>query len=509
MNRSDDVQVFSADLPVGVRPGWEVEEENDDEKLKTIPESSVIAYSLKQSRERWLHHVFPRFSRSRGGKATDVPTPPPHTIQMRGKCDLEIGPHVFPDTIFYEVHYLSSPNIPSSHNYQPTASKHVPTSTSYPSTSSTPTQSTPLASSLTSMSTITPALINQVNSAASSNPTLAKLLQLAAAGDATPDQLKTLGLLIQTLASAESSSTMPFGATSSSNTFGTYQQMPLVPPVKEFDVVLEFRETPLERRLFPHSPSMYESTPFEGAENSTYDILLSVAIPFEKLPRSAADNNASTTPISPPQSVTFGLKKSPATLLDTISRWIGGEEKMDVNRKVLQELGSLNRQFLAYQLPIGHLQLQLHSVNSSLKPLYVLYSYLGVLQMVHSHASMKYLKQAPIVNSRTQRQRRTTAQRKPVPEVTTQVKHTASTTTSAEPALPASKRRRTGTSKTPTVPIHCISCKQTDVPLILGGRFCRPCVDSGKADASMAPPLLSIANNTSTSPSSIFPQATP
>ena len=47
---------------------------------------------------------------------------------------------------------------------------------------------------------VTPALIAQVNLAASSDPTLQNLLQVAAAGKASVDQLRSLGVFIQTLA---------------------------------------------------------------------------------------------------------------------------------------------------------------------------------------------------------------------------------------------------------------------------------------------------------------------
>lgn len=56
---------------------------------------------------------------------------------------------------------------------------------------------------------VTPALIAQVNDAAASNPTLHNLLQVAASGEASMDQLKTLGFFIQSLAAAQQQSPPP------------------------------------------------------------------------------------------------------------------------------------------------------------------------------------------------------------------------------------------------------------------------------------------------------------
>ncbi len=160
-------------------------------------------------------------------------------------------PHIFSGTTFSEVHYLSSqPPSQAPQSYQPyqsTSSGNNSSWTSYGNTYSTnapqaPPQphesqsSAPLLSSLSSVTIITPALIHQVNSAASSNPTLANLLQLAAAGKASPDQLQTLGLLIQSLAHSP--------AVMSQNAIPPPSYPPA--PAKEFDLVFEFQETSSE-----------------------------------------------------------------------------------------------------------------------------------------------------------------------------------------------------------------------------------------------------------------------
>jgi hypothetical protein len=54
---------------------------------------------------------------------------------------------------------------------------------------------------------------------------------------------------------------------------------------------------------------------------------------------------------------------------------------------------------------------------------------------------------------------------------------------SGEPTPPPPKKRRqTQPKATPSLPkIACFACGQTDVPLIMGGRYCRPCVEAGCA----------------------------
>lgn len=314
------------------------------------------------AREYWLS-AFPKFSsRSRGSKTQDV-VPPPHTIQTRGRCDLEIGPIIFPDTLFYEVHYLSvlpqpqpqqlpvlslsagyttTPSSSSSATTQPYSSVYTPYS-GYSATLTAPTttaptpastsaaavpQPAPLLSSLTS-TTVTPALIHQVNSAASTNPTLANLLQLAASGKASPNQLKTLGLLIQSLAAAN-------GTQYSATTPAPPNPAPTL-PVKEFDLVIEFPECPYDRFLFPREHVVCERMTNAAAPLSSYqDILIAAAIPFATPANTTAAANPTVTPAS--HISTMRIKSAPAMLWDTISRWVGGEETLARNRQFLSQI---------------------------------------------------------------------------------------------------------------------------------------------------------------------------
>lgn len=138
---------------------------------------------------------------------------------------------------------------------------------------------------------------------------------------------------------------------------------------------------------------------------------------------------------------------------------------------------------------------------------------------------MKSIKPGPVVAPRPKRK---PAQRKPTqpipalqfstaPQVSGAAVASSSTSfltpTTAVPAQssttgePDAKRIKVAKPKpaSPLVAIRCVSCQQTDVPLILGGRkssipffhspihfhslvgFCRPCVDSGKATTVYVP----------------------
>ena len=311
------------------------------------------------ARDRWLFRTFPKFSsKTRGNKAPDI-VPPPHTIQTRGKCDLEIGPHIFTDTVIYEVHYLSQGPVPSTNTasnsvWQTNVSPAVPynqsSATSQSSTPSAPSTTpdiaeqqnvaTPLISSLAEVTSITPVLINRVNTAASANPILSNLLQLAAAGHASPDQLKTLGLLIQSLANMEE---LPVTAAPIQQPPTTVNHHQRSPPVKDFDLVLEFREAPTERWIFPRVPVYGERKSTPSITNASQDILLTTCIPFsvEKnvtsdISRQVSLEASTEGPVQ--HIVTLRLKEAPWAIWDTIYRWIGGEDKLRSNKAQLDGL---------------------------------------------------------------------------------------------------------------------------------------------------------------------------
>ncbi|KAJ6503322.1 hypothetical protein C8R47DRAFT_198642 [Mycena vitilis] len=425
--------------------------------------------------DQWMYSVFPKFSGRVRGKPD--PVPPPHNLLFRGRCQIEIGPHIFQETSFYEAQYLppappqtptfiqstwqSSPHpgyAPYGYGYQttPTASQHPAQHTA-----------SPLLSSLTSMSSVTPALINQVNAAAASSPTLSNLLQLAAAGKGNAEQLKTLGILIQSLATAESPETAAANLSA--------QSLPPVAPntVKEFDLVLQYHETSYEKWILPRGPVICEKVADKRTSDLSYDIVLTMALQ----PPKAGQNSAEAADVEKPSPhvVTIRLKCPPPAVWETIWRWVGGEEKINENRKILDQLKKqTERVYLAHRIPEGPLLTQLQHAAAS-----------GYV--------MRSIKPGPIVAPKPKRK---PAQRKPsqtAPAVQPQTAPQASGSASAAPitstssfnpatpspaprpstsAQPDPKRRKVAKPK-PVIPmpeIRCVSCHQTDVPLILGGR---------------------------------------
>lgn len=222
-------------------------------------------------------------------------------------------------------------------------------------------------------------LVSQVNLAASTNPILSNLLQLAAARRATEDQLQTLGLLIQSLANIESAlavSNMPPPPAQPplppSNT--NYYRIPTQTPVKDFDLILEYRETPNERWIIPRGC-------YPVATRSESDIKLTVCVIGKQETPSIPLNRVSLdlgTTENPDRSVTFTLKDAPFNLWDTIMRWIGGEEKMNLNKKYHDSLvihfviyATISRVLTTMQIPRQrlYLGLQLSSTNQVLAQL--------------------------------------------------------------------------------------------------------------------------------------------
>ena len=304
--------------------------------------------------------MFPKFSsRGRGGKQPDV-VPPPHTIYNRGRCTLQIGPHYFMDTTVFEVHYRPFPvavSQPTTFVYQsapgnpPSQAVHQPQTLLSPLPASAGESST-LLSSLSSTLPVPSGLISQVNVAATSNPTLANLLQLAASGRATPDQLKTLGLLIQSLTSSPatgvpttaSQSSTP-GTDSSSTPLAVAptaaQQFHYQAPVKDFDIVIEFRDAPSDRWIFPRGPAMCEFGSAPSDPGTIGNLTVSTIVPFPSTvpPQDPSTSETSAPTESPPkQVVEFHFKMASSYICDTFSRWVGSKEKIEENRKILMEI---------------------------------------------------------------------------------------------------------------------------------------------------------------------------
>ncbi|KAJ8516137.1 hypothetical protein ONZ45_g6519 [Pleurotus djamor] len=398
------------------------------------------------------------------------------------------------------------------------------------------------------LSSITPALINQVNTAASTNPTLANLLQLAATGRATPDQLKTLGLLIQSLATV--------GSMNPSLEPGSLQQ-----PVRPFDLVLEFPECPYDRFLFPRCQVVCER--MSNNTLSTYqDILIAAPIPFSTETDASAPSTtaapvpttttstttttatatatATATTATPPpvppclQVATMRIKSAPVTLWETLSKWMGDEETVSRNRQYLSRLQP-SRVYLAHRIREGPLLTELQTLSA---PNFTMKS-IDPTAPGGVKPKRKYTKrepkpkpaavpkiappsflvltpqpQPPPVTQAGPSVVSTTSQPPsvlpvppltipsvlassssttpyPTPPIATASSTPSTSTSTPTPGPPPSKKQRVKPPKQPLPRIACFSCDMTDVPLIMGGRFCRPCVESGKANPDIPQPLRS------------------
>jgi hypothetical protein len=223
-----------------------------------------------------------------------------------------------------------------------------------------------------------------VNAAASSNPTLANLRQLAASGKATPEQLKTLGLLIQSLAGSSSGEGSPDVTPGSASTSGTPQpdallrastpapvppspsptciSAPKAPtlhpafvPSKEFDLVLEFAENPSDRWILPRTPVVVECVSGDGSAD---DILLTAGVPFAKSPLPGTEKEKEKVDFAADDTsqelVTFRFAKASSDIWSCVSRWAGAQDKMDITRKAFERLvrfGSLLPLSLALNTP--------------------------------------------------------------------------------------------------------------------------------------------------------------
>ncbi|KAJ3917593.1 hypothetical protein F5877DRAFT_44357 [Lentinula edodes] len=389
-----------------------------------------MVLKLLIARERWLTSVLPKFSSKvkKGFKAgSDTSSPPPHSLHLRGKCEVQIGPHIFPNTTFYEAIYL-----PTYHSNQGLIS------TSYAST-------TPSALEPTMA---TPALIDQINAAAATNPILASLLQLANAGQATPDQLHMLSITIRSLAA----NPLPASQYSSLNAQNSSALSTTPESNKEFDLVIEF-EASSNRFIFPRGTTVCERV--SGSEDIvvTSYIQLQNSSSMQKITEESQGQSSSQY-----RMLRLSLHGASESLWDSLNRWAGGEDIMNANRKTLNQLkGKQPRKtYLAYRLPEGLLLDHIKAAVSAPYP-------------------MKALKPpASLLKSRRIR--------KPVTKTPQELERSSlDTQTNAKPP----RRKRKYQSQPAATEIKCRSCQATDVPLMLGGRFCRPCVEAGRGIADI------------------------
>ncbi|KAI1788812.1 hypothetical protein LXA43DRAFT_627194 [Ganoderma leucocontextum] len=355
----------SVHLPTGPQPARELREleaPTDGIQLKNVAESLVLLQSLRQSRNKWVTSMFPRFSTKTRGKAAEI-TPPPHTIKAHGKYDLHIGPHIFSGTAIYEVHYLPSVNHqysrPEAQSTQPTPSSSFSAVPNYP-------QASQSSSSTSSSSYVTPALSSRVATAAQTDPILANLLNAVINRTATAEQVRLLGVLVRQLEGLpelEPSNAPPVASPIASSPF-----RPVSP--KPFDIILEFHEKPSDKWILPRGDTFCERVGVaEGVWARYADVIVATTMTSSG---PLADPSGDQPPDTPtPEVVSFHFSRVSQSLWELILAWAGGLQKMEESKAKLVEMTSAPQSYLQHRLPEGEV---LAEVQNAVAPLYTMKS---------------------------------------------------------------------------------------------------------------------------------------
>lgn len=272
------------------------------------------------ARERWLN-ALPKFSsKSRSTKNPGV-TPPPHSAETLGYCDIYIGPHVFYQTAVYKINYYPpTQQAGTYYTSQPSQASWGP-STSYGATpyyqSATQSQepSNPLIA-------ITPELLTRITTAGTTNPALANLLRLAAARQATQEELRRLGALIQSLAAVPEEAFPPHPPP---------QQTPPT-PVKPSDLVIEFQEKMGTQFLLPRGPSLCERVESASGDGS-HDVMLTTCL---RVPKATAPIPSDPqAPVEETEDViTFRFANASEEFWRFLLSWVG--ESTEENREAIE-----------------------------------------------------------------------------------------------------------------------------------------------------------------------------
>ena len=222
---------------------------------------------------------------------------------MIGRFDLTIGPHSFPSTALYEVNYLP-PSTPAT--LHPAGSQ-----------GGTPQPQLSFLESLRRDPTIYPGHVNAISQELASNPRLNHLLSLVNQGKATKADTDEIYALVKNMAAPEiPPEHKAISASPSSD-----------PPVKPFDIVVEFQERPTDRLILTRGPAIIEVESAPSVANYG-KLLMRLVLPTE--------NNE---PSKPNAVVTYmHWTKTTLSMQDVFLRWIGGEEKMAENKKILADL---------------------------------------------------------------------------------------------------------------------------------------------------------------------------
>ncbi|QRW11870.1 hypothetical protein RhiLY_10869 [Ceratobasidium sp. AG-Ba] len=397
----------SVQLPVTNtrRDAYANQKDNGGTKL-SVADSLVLLQSLKQSRAAWLTKAFLRFSTRSKNKADQPPqAPPPHTLSLAGICDIEIGPHLFPQTSIYFVQYQ--------YNHSTTAAP-IPKVTQTPAP---PPPSTPTATSTSSQPqpggpiTVSHELHAKVLAAAAKDPDLHTILQLAAQGKASVPQLRVLGAAIKAIeagthstqiasatgtpssssgsapaASTAPTSRHPASAPASSTTSqasgstvtaskpattaptqttpaslpNAAPRAPTAPTIPTTAILLEFAERPIDRWLLPSEYVLLEKT-------SNGDVLLSTFYPFDAyVPSGGIGPNGVAARSKPAHPLTMRFLAAPVGVWSALSRTcttVSPSGAQSVLAEVITNVPA--RTYLQYRIAPGPLWEDLKAKNPS------------------------------------------------------------------------------------------------------------------------------------------------
>lgn len=265
------------------------------------------------ARNKWLYDTFPKYA-SKPGRGINVtryymgdPDHPP-SFHDRGTCDVDMGPHTFSNTQFFEVYRQGQGPPPSSSSSANVLSRPAAAGDNF--------TIAPLInfdlSRITDLSEVElptdpherREYLRRVHNAIAYDAKNAAAVQALVA-----KQGKTVG---DVLAMLKGMMDLP--------------QMP-------FDLAICFEETPPDRCVIPHGPALFEKLPNNDAK-------LTLILPFDQMIK------APPRPIDPGDSpsqvkrrvVSLTIRNVTPAIADTLKRWIGGEERMDAFRDEINNL---------------------------------------------------------------------------------------------------------------------------------------------------------------------------
>ncbi|KAG9086699.1 hypothetical protein FS749_003445 [Ceratobasidium sp. UAMH 11750] len=365
----------SAQLPIvsTKRDAQANQSEGGGNKL-SVADSLILLQSLKQSRSIWLTKAFLRFSTRSKNRADQVhPAPPPHSLSLAGSCDLEIGPHLFPQTNIYFVQYQYT------HTHTP-APVPTPKPVQAPAPTPAPAATQPAAAPIT----VSHELHAKVLAAAAKDPELQTILQLAAQGRANVAQLRVLGTTIKaieagTYPNVSTTGTQPPAAPAPTASTSrppapapaavapaiprpAPAPIPTTPAIPTTAILIEFAERPVDRWLLPSEYVLLDKT-------SNGDVLLSTFYPFDAyVPSGSVGPNGVAVRSKPANPLTMRFVAAPTGVWTALSRTcttVSPASAQGVLAEVITNVPT--RTYLQYRIAPGSLWEELKAKNPSAK----------------------------------------------------------------------------------------------------------------------------------------------